>query len=212
MDGREHGGVLWLVTSRGAAPDESWDHGYRQERLPALRQLGRVGAAVRLRPADGFELPAGGSHAVVLETVGDDVQAAAAELRGLGPGPGIEECLAYRFLSRTGSAEGRSTRGVVAVFTDCSDPAAEDDFNAWYEFHAREVVEQLGHHAVTRYRSSEPDDRFARYLAIYETESDDPGQVQRDGMAWYFESGHVDEFPTPTTLVARAEIALERDS
>ena len=211
MDGRDHTGVLWCSIAGGDPATEVRSRWCSEERLAAWRGLPDVGAAVRLRPSAGFELPAGGSHAVLVETVSDDLLAVAGALGPLGEGGAVEELLAYRLLSRTGGSTGRRTRGIVAVFTDCADPAAEDDFNDWYALHAREVVKHLGHHAVTRYRSAGPADVFARYLAVYETESPDPGKVQRDGMAWYFESGHVDEFPTPQSLIPRAEVALERD-
>jgi len=120
-------------------------------------------------------------------------------------------------VSQLGETDGRRMNGVVAVFTDCGEPAEEEAFNVWYEEHTRYVVENLGHYAVTRYvcvdspavPASTAGSTPPRYLAIYETENEDPGQLQRDGWKAYFEAEHTEEHTTPGSLVLRGEVALE---
>ena len=210
--------MLWVEAGSGDAPASAqrrrdWETWQRDERVPALRAVQGVAHGVRFALAEGFELPgdAGGSHVTVLETAapGDEVVAAKAASETATAARGSETITPYRRVSAYGETDGRRMGGVVAVLTDCSDPASEDAFNVWYEEHARYVIEELGHFTVTRYVNADPASDRARYLAIYETESDDPGQVQRDGWKRYFEQESPEEHATPETLVLRGEVALE---
>jgi len=67
-------------------------------------------------------------------------------------------------------------RWVVAVESNCADPAKEDDFNKWYnEIHIPDVLETAGVVRGTRYEAVEPSPGAGKYLAVYEVEADDLG-------------------------------------
>jgi hypothetical protein len=71
---------------------------------------------------------------------------------------------------------------MLVVPTICTDPAREDEFNDWYLYtHFHDLLETPGLVQAHRYRSlnPEPEDGEARYLALYEIDSDDPFTAAR---------------------------------
>lgn len=63
---------------------------------------------------------------------------------------------------------------VLVVESDCKDPGSEDDFNDWYNnVHLPDVFETPCFVKASRYELTEPSEGKARYLTIYEIESDD---------------------------------------
>ena len=74
----------------------------------------------------------------------------------------------FRPLAKTGAGANR------VVFTNCSDPAREDEFNRWYfHTHLPELMHTSGMVATHRYRNLKEDWGPSRYLATYEFETND---------------------------------------
>jgi len=71
---------------------------------------------------------------------------------------------------------------LLVVPTICTDPAREKEFNDWYlNIHFHDLLETPGLVQAHRYRTlnPKPDEREARYMALYEIEADDPLTVVR---------------------------------
>ncbi|HZU77932.1 MAG TPA: hypothetical protein VFA70_14290 [Dehalococcoidia bacterium] len=72
-------------------------------------------------------------------------------------------------------------RSLWLVMSRCSDPTREDEFNRWYEeVHMRDVLEYPEFIAAQRWQLAGPPSRgepTAKYLALYELDSDDPRGV-----------------------------------
>jgi hypothetical protein len=68
-------------------------------------------------------------------------------------------------------------RTIVLVFTNCADPAREKEFNDWYDnTHVPDVLATPGFVSCTRYElAGDPGPGQAKFLAVYEVESDDLG-------------------------------------
>jgi hypothetical protein len=66
-------------------------------------------------------------------------------------------------------------KATVLVFTNCSDPAREKEFNDWYDnTHVPDVLQTPGFKSCTRYELiGEPGPGQGKFMAIYEVESDD---------------------------------------
>lgn len=69
--------------------------------------------------------------------------------------------------------EGRYPRGVLVALTNCKDPAREQEFNEWYDkIHLPDVV-GAGFKNPIRFVSVDPQPGQAKYLAVYEVDTDD---------------------------------------
>ena len=66
-------------------------------------------------------------------------------------------------------------KAIVLVFTNCSDPAREAEFDEWYNnTHVPDILEAEGFVAATRYQLlGEPGPGQGKFLAVYEVEADD---------------------------------------
>jgi hypothetical protein len=66
-------------------------------------------------------------------------------------------------------------KATVLVFTNCADPARENEFNEWYDnTHVPDVLETPGFVGCTRYELiGDPGPGQGKFLAVYEVESDD---------------------------------------
>jgi hypothetical protein len=63
---------------------------------------------------------------------------------------------------------------LLVVGTNCSDPAREKEFNDWYNStHLSDVLETPGFTGATRYENTAPEEGEAKFLALYEIETDD---------------------------------------
>ena len=63
---------------------------------------------------------------------------------------------------------------ILTVGTNCSDPEKEKEFNDWYDkIHLPDVLETPGFIGATRYENPDPQEGEAKFLAIYEIETDD---------------------------------------
>ena len=76
---------------------------------------------------------------------------------------------------------------LLFVFTNCTDPQREDEFNKWYDsIHIPDLLELPGVTGAERYRNLRPGEGgqfLPKYLAIYEIDSKEPLQVVRHMLA-----------------------------
>jgi hypothetical protein len=65
-------------------------------------------------------------------------------------------------------------RYILKVRTNCSDPEKEVEYNDWYNnVHLPDVLETPGVVRATRYENTNPAEGEAKFVAIYEIETDD---------------------------------------
>jgi hypothetical protein len=65
-------------------------------------------------------------------------------------------------------------RYILEVRTNCSDPGREAEYNDWYNnVHLPDVLETPGVVRATRYENTDPAEGEAKFVAIYEIETDD---------------------------------------
>ncbi len=74
------------------------------------------------------------------------------------------------------------SRYLLFAFSDCKDPAREDEFNEWYSnMHIPDMLEIPGMISATRWVSaSDKPDQRRKYLALYELETDDVDKFNAD--------------------------------
>lgn len=64
-------------------------------------------------------------------------------------------------------------RYILEVRTNCSDPEKEAEYNDWYNnIHLPDVLETPGVVRATRYEHTDPAEGEAKFVAIYEIETD----------------------------------------
>ena len=63
---------------------------------------------------------------------------------------------------------------MLVVGLNCSDQAKEAEFNEWYNtIHFPDVLETAGFARATRWEHISPGEKDAKFLALYEVETDD---------------------------------------
>jgi hypothetical protein len=89
---------------------------------------------------------------------------------------------------------------IVAVETNCNDPAREKEFNEWYDgVHLQDVLSIPGVVRASRYEDTNAAEGRGRFLALYEVETGDVLQIMAglgEGMARWTEQGRVSELVT----------------
>ena len=71
--------------------------------------------------------------------------------------------------------------GIFTVFTRCTDPDREEEFNRWYSHtHLPDLSPARGLAGATRYRNEHPEQGPSAYLAVYEFQDDDLAASQVD--------------------------------
>jgi hypothetical protein len=67
------------------------------------------------------------------------------------------------------------SRYLFFAFSDCKDPAREDEFNEWYStMHVPDMLQVPGMISAARWASaSDKPNQHRKYLALYELETDD---------------------------------------
>ncbi len=71
--------------------------------------------------------------------------------------------------------EGRKPTGVLVVMVNNGDPSRDAEFNKWYnEVHIPDVVGTGCYYHATRFENINPKPGEAKYLAVYETDFEDP--------------------------------------
>jgi hypothetical protein len=198
MEGHKHNGVVVTTISRSdAAEAQAWEEKWRNVTASEAVQAGAVDRGIAFRVAPGYDL-GGATHVVIYETQQEDVAAAAERVAAAVS----ETTTSYTKIAEYGPVSDGRTKGVVLVFTDCEDPAEEDVFNEWYSGHLHHTIEAIDFYAATRYVSDDPSRTPSKYLAIYESQNDDPAQVQKDGVDWWVKGG----FEGPKGMLLRNEV------
>lgn len=186
MEGRKHSGVILEMFSE---PDV------------AARTNEGEPRCVSFRVSAGYDF--GGVTTVrIHETIQEDRAAVPLENSDL-EGRRVER---YTKIAEYGPVCEGKARGVVLVYTDCEDPGQEDSFNEWYSGHLHQTIEAIDFSAATRYVSTDPDHTPSKYLAIYETQNEDPSQVQKDGVDWWVKG----DFEGHPAMVLRNEVPAVR--
>ena len=89
---------------------------------------------------------------------------------------------------------------ILAVETSCNDTAREAEFNEWYnKIHLPDVLETPGFIRATRYENTEPSAGKAKFLALYEIETDDIKKVlqaSRDNLTRKRAEGRISDLLT----------------
>ena len=87
------------------------------------------------------------------------------------------------------------------VFSDCKDPAREEEFNDWYDnVHLPDMLQVEGLVKATRWMTAEnAEGQQRRYLAIYEVETEDSietlnEKIKERGM-WTMKAGRFSDLP-----------------
>lgn len=74
--------------------------------------------------------------------------------------------------------DARRATGIMLVETNCTDPAKEQEFNAWYDHeHLPRAMRTGAYYRIVRYVNINPEKGDAKYLAVYETELLDPSKA-----------------------------------
>lgn len=79
--------------------------------------------------------------------------------------------------------EGRFVKCLLYVLSDCNDPAREEEFNEWYNHtHLPDLVGSGLFRTAIRFSKAEGslDPDGPKYLAVYESDSDDPGGLMEE--------------------------------
>ena len=86
---------------------------------------------------------------------------------------------------------------IVAVETNCSDPAREKEFNEWYDnVHLLDVLSIPGVVRASRYEDGNAAEGLGKFLALYEIETEDVLQIMAglgEGMTRWAEQGRMSE-------------------
>jgi hypothetical protein len=107
-------------------------------------------------------------------------------------------------------------RWLLAVETNCADPAREGELNRWYdEVQVPDMLEVPGIMRATRYENSSPGESQGKYLTLYEIETEDIGKT----MALEFEQtlkkaeqGHSSDLKVIVAASLYRQIATPVDS
>ena len=69
----------------------------------------------------------------------------------------------------------RQPTGVLIVMSNNADPSRDDEFNDWYEHtHIPEVLATGTYYSAVRYTNEEAGEGEARFVAVYQTDWEDP--------------------------------------
>ena len=80
------------------------------------------------------------------------------------------------------NAAAKPALGILLVLSNCKDTHDEKEFNRWYEdVHIPDILDTGAFHTAYRYESTDPEATKGKYLAIYETDNQDPAAA-RDSM------------------------------
>ncbi len=75
----------------------------------------------------------------------------------------------------------RESKGILFVLADCKDLAREQEFNDWYDStHLLDVLSTGPYFAAKRFVNTNPEAGPNKYLAIYDTDWDDPRAAMKE--------------------------------
>jgi hypothetical protein len=105
---------------------------------------------------------------------------------------------------------------IYAVHTNCLEPAREKEFNEWYDnVHLPDILETPGFTRATRYEIGKPAEGHARYLALYELETDDIDRtmaVLQENIAKKREQGRMTELISVVSRALHRKITKTQES
>ncbi len=91
---------------------------------------------------------------------------------------------------------------VVAL--NCTEPEKEGEFNEWYNnIHLPDILETPGFQRATRWENTNPGEGDAKYLALYEIETEDIESTMKallDNLAVKREAGRTSDLLGPRVL------------
>ena len=189
MEGRYPNGFM-LAASHCSDPakEEAFNTWYNYIHLPDWTAPGVFRHGIRFVNTD--PAPTDGHKYLATYETWDDaakawevMQATRAKLRAQGRGfPQVQWTVVDVFKRLGGEfcAARKPVRGILAVMLNCTDSAKEEAFHRWYEdVHIPDILETGLFHTAYRYESLAPAATIpkGKYLAIYETDSGDPGKA-----------------------------------
>ncbi len=176
--------------------ETEWNEWYDNVHIPDGHSVGGFWTATRWeitsRPPGGY--PAlGFTHLNIKETAGPN---AVERMRPKKPGivdtwraqgrlhptQGVIATMPFRVIGRWQDKPAPSPRttGLFLVFTTCTDPRVEDEWNEWYDnVHVPDVMQCGFAYAVTRWVRVDYHPFQTNYLGIYEIEDPDPDAAVR---------------------------------
>jgi hypothetical protein len=79
--------------------------------------------------------------------------------------------------------ESKWPKNLLLILSNCTDPAREEEFNDWYSHtHLPDLAKAHGLVNAARYRNVRPKEGGAKYLAVYELDTDDTKKLVREIM------------------------------
>jgi hypothetical protein len=128
--------------------------------------------------------------------------------RGTSPRPVCQKRLIDSFITKGVKSDtlyfqkgtSRMARYLLFAFSDCKDPAREEEFNDWYDnVHLPDMLEVEGLVKATRWMTAEnAEGQQRRYLALYEVETDNIEElnerIKEKGM-WTVKAGRFSDLP-----------------
>jgi len=179
MEGRYPNGVLIAVTNcSDPSKEDEFNYWYNHIHVPDITGFGVFRHAIRF--ANTNPKPGEGKYFATYEIAQDDVPGAWSTLRERGaklreqgrysPLLQVVQAGVFKKLGGEFYAASRPTRGILAVLTNCKDPAREEEFNRWYsDVHIPDILDTGAYHTAYRYESLDPKVTRGKYLAVYET-------------------------------------------
>ncbi|MFC1954834.1 DUF4286 family protein [Chloroflexota bacterium] len=93
---------------------------------------------------------------------------------------------------------------LLAVESECNDPAREDEFKEWYEkTHFTDVMETPGFIKATLYELVQPTDGKAKFIAIYEIAAEDIDTVMETHQENMKNKREAGRFSSLTSVLSR---------
>jgi hypothetical protein len=148
--------------------------------------LGQFPIGTRYQRVGEYKTPGDARYMVLTETAKPDPQAAYdAQLaayralpesrRGNRPATQVGHIGVYKVATQVGDGKGKRAKGLLIALSSCKDMAKEKDLISWYDkHHMPEILSSGAYYAGTRYAAAKPIPGGHMYLAIYETEMDNP--------------------------------------
>lgn len=101
-------------------------------------------------------------------------------------------------------------RWLLAIESDCSDPAREKEFNDWYDnIHLPNVLESPSVLRASRYETDSPADGRGKFLALYDIESDNIEQTMAafwDHVSEKWTQGRMSALMAPASAIVYRQI------
>lgn len=192
MEGRYPNGIVLAITNcSDPSKEDEFNYWYNHIHVPDVTGFGVFRHMLRYINAN--PKPGEGKYLATCEIGQDDVLGAFATalpemrarlreqgrysplLQGVVPG------VVFKRLGGEFCAASRPTRGILAMLTNCKDPAREEEFNRWYnDVHIPDVLGIGAYHTAYRYESLDPQVTKGKYLALYETHYDNPTKAREE--------------------------------